>query len=92
MPPSTLKTLPLPRGFAPAPGQYVIHDTDQLALPYLPDVAARGVSLVFPEAGHDRQIPFPFGTEGFTARYPGSWPERLPFRLVLHGADQLTGA
>ena len=34
-PTSTLKSLPLPAGEAPAPGQYVIHDTDELtaALP-----------------------------------------------------------
>ena len=38
-------------------------------LPYLPDVLGRGISLVFQEAGRDRIIPFPFGTEGFTARY-----------------------
>ena len=92
VPPSTMKALPLSTGEAPAPGQYIVHDTDQLVLPYLPDVLARGISLVFPEAGRDRHIPFPFGTEGFTARYPGSWPERLPFRLVLHGSDELTGA
>ena len=92
VPPSTMKTLPLPPGEAPAPGQYVIHDVDQLALPYLPDVVAGGISLVFPEAGRDRHIFFPFGTEGFTARYSGDWPERLPFRLVLRGSQELTGA
>ncbi len=85
------KTLPLPPGEAPAPGQYVVHDTDTLVLPYLPDVLGRGISLVFPEAGRDRIIPFPFGSEGFTARYPGDWPERQPFRLVLEGSDVLSG-
>ena len=73
------------------PGQYVVHDTEELALPYLPDPPARGVSFVFEEAGLDRAIPFPFGTEGFTARYPGDWPEVQPFRLVLDGAEQLSG-
>jgi hypothetical protein len=91
VPASTLKTLPLPPGEAPAPGQYVAHDTEALVLPYLPDVLARGISLVFPEAGRDRIIAFPFGTEGFTARYPGRWPERRPFRFVLKGADVLSG-
>ena len=33
VPASTLKTLPLPTGEAPAPGQYVVHDTDALVLP-----------------------------------------------------------
>ena len=86
-----LKALPLEPGEAPAPGQYVVHDTDALRLPYLPDVLARGVSLTFPEAGRDRVIAFPFGTEGFTARYLGKWPERRTFRLALEGADQLHG-
>lgn len=85
------KTLPLPAGEPPAPGQYVVHDVDDLTLPYLPDPLARGVSLVFPEAGRDRTIAFPFGTEGFTARYGGSWPAKSPFRLVVEGADELGG-
>ena len=91
VPASTLKTLPLPTGEAPAPGQYVAHDTDALVLPYLPDFLGRGISLVFQEAGRDRIIAFPFGTEGFTARYPGDWPERQPFRLVLEGSEVLAG-
>jgi hypothetical protein len=83
--------LPLKPEEMPAPGQYVIHDTDKLALPYLPDVLARGISLVFPDAGRDRQIAFPFGVEGFTARYEADWPEKKPFRLVLSGSEQLDG-
>jgi len=85
------KTLPLAPGDPPAPGQYVIHDTDRLRVPYLPDSVARGISLVFPDAGRDRQLAFPFGTEGFTAEYGGVWPETNPFRLVLEDADDLTG-
>ena len=69
------------------PGQYVVHDTPELVLPYLPDPLARGVSLVFEDAGLERAIPFPFGTEGFTARYRGKWPEIQPFRLVLGGGE-----
>jgi hypothetical protein len=91
VPESTLKTLPLPPGEPPAPGQYVVHDTDDLTLPYLPDPLARGISLVFPDAGRDRQLIFPFGTEGFTARYRGRWPEPAPFRLVLNGGEALSG-
>ena len=91
VPESERKTLPLEAGDPPAPGQYVIHDVDELAIPYLPDVAARGISLVFPEAGRDRKILFPFGTEGFTAAYRGSWPAPRPFRLELEGSDVLEG-
>jgi hypothetical protein len=90
-PDSTLKTLPLPAGEMPAPGQYVAHDVDELALPYLPDPLGRGISLVFPDAGRDRQLQFPFGGEGFTARYGGTWPALEPFRLVLAPADELGG-
>lgn len=91
VPLSERKTLPLPPGVPPTPGQYVVHDVDVLTVPYLPDLAAEGISLVFPEAGRDRNIPFPFGTEGFTAAYRGRWPEPRPFRLVLHGSDRLEG-
>ena len=85
-------TLPLPNPGDPLPpGQYVVHDTPELTLPYLPDPLARGVSFVFQEAGLDRKIPWQFGTEGFTARYSGDWPELEPFRLVLDGAEQLSG-
>jgi hypothetical protein len=85
-------TLPLPHPGDPLPpGQYVVHDTPELTLPYLPDPLARGVSFVFQEAGLDRKIPWLHGTEGFTARYSGDWPEIEPFRLVLGGAEQLAG-
>jgi hypothetical protein len=85
------KTLPLTPGDPPAPGQYVIHDTDSVRVPYLPDPVARGISLVFPDAGRDRQLAFPFGTEGFTAAYGGTWPEAKAFRLILEHANELTG-
>jgi hypothetical protein len=74
-----------------APGQTVVHDVDDLALPYLPDPLARGISLVFPDAGQDRKIQFPFGTESFVAAYRGSWPEIEPFRLTLEGGSELGG-
>lgn len=85
------KTLPLALGDAPAPGQYVVHAVDELRLPYLPDVAARGIALVFQDAGRDRAIGYPFGVESFTARYVGEWPEREPFRLDLAGGAELHG-
>ena len=74
-----------------SPGQTVVHDVDELALPYLPDPLARGISVVFPEAAQDRSITFPFGSEGFTAAYSGSWPEIEPLRLELTGGPQLDG-
>jgi hypothetical protein len=90
-PDSILKTLPLPTGEMPAPGQYIVHDVDALRLPYLPDPLGRGISLVFPDAGRDRQLQFPFGGEGFTAPYPGSWPALEPFRLILASSSHLRG-
>ena len=57
---------PLPQGEAPPAGQHVVHDIDDLVLPYLPDPLARGVSLVFPDATTDPTLPIPFGIEGFT--------------------------
>lgn len=87
-----IAALRLRPGEAPAPGQYVVHDVDELVLPYLPDPMAEGVSFVFPEAGAGRSIRFPFGTEGFTAAYAGDWPEDGPFLLRLEGAEELDSA
>ncbi|MFT3860636.1 hypothetical protein [Micropruina sp.] len=98
--PGELKSLPLPPGEAPGPGQYVVHDTDLLHTPYLPDVLARGLGFVFPDAGKDKTMVPPFGVEGFTARYPGAlptddqpsaWPAIDGYRLVLDGAAELNG-
>lgn len=88
-PQTELKSLPLAAGEAPAPGQYVVHDTDELFLPYLPDPLAEGVSFVFPEAGRDRRLPMPFAGEGFTTPYAGTWPWIEPYRLVLGGGEAL---
>ena len=74
-----------------APGQTVIHDTDNLWLPYLPDPLAQGISIAFPDAGQDRALAFPFGSEDFTVRYGGTWPEVQPFRLRLRGGKELDG-
>ena len=70
-----LPSLPLTRGQALAPGQYVIHTTDHLQLPYLPDVFARGVMFVdLPGMPHLLQ-PFPFDSH--------KWPDLTPFRLRI---------
>ena len=81
--------LVLDHGDAPAPGQYVVHDTPELALPYLPDPLAVGISMAFLEAGSGRHVAFPWGAEQVTARYPGTWPEREPFVLTLRSGAQL---
>jgi hypothetical protein len=68
-------TLPLPRGEAPPNGAYVVHDTEVVRLPYLPDVAASGAALVLPGKG---KVPV-------LASYGDlPWPRSRPARLVLH--------
>lgn len=73
----------LERGDPLAPGQYVIHDTDETVLPYLPDPMVRGLSMVFPDAGRDRPLRPPISIEGTTADYVdlGRWPEVAPYRI-----------
>jgi hypothetical protein len=90
--PDTLKKLDdLKRGEPLTPGQYVVHDVDDLVLPYLPDPLAHGVAMVFPDAGKDRGLPPILAVEGVASRYLGDWPNLEPFRLVLESAAQLTG-
>jgi hypothetical protein len=50
-PPETSNPDELERGAGLSRGQYVIHDTDTVVVPYLPDPLADGVSFVFPDAG-----------------------------------------
>lgn len=79
----------LPRGDPLTPGQYVVHDVDTLVVPYLPDPLARGLSLVFPDAGEDHHLVGFLAVEGTRLAYSGSWPEPVPWRLVLAGDDEL---
>ncbi len=81
--------LPLAPGQAPPTGQYVVHDTDELVTPYLPDPLAAGVSLVFPEAQEGIGLTGFDATEGFTTAYAGSWPKVRPIRLDLVGRHVL---
>jgi hypothetical protein len=96
-PPGATGPLPtldaLRRGDPLAPGQYVIIDSDGATLPYLPDAMARGVSMVFPDAGHDRPLRVPISIEGTTADYEGlgDWPDVQPFRLVFSPGKPLAG-
>jgi hypothetical protein len=92
VPAGTLKSLDdLKRGEPLTPGQYVVHDVDDLVLPYLPDPLAHGVAMVFPDAGKGRGLPPILAIEGVASRYLGDWPNLEPFRLVLETSAQLTG-
>lgn len=67
-------TLPVPRGQALPNGAYVIHDTDRLELPYLPDPVAAGISFIgFP--GAPGPVVVPYGGPG--------WPDVMPIRLIV---------
>jgi hypothetical protein len=79
----------LPRGEALTPGQYVVHDTDEVVLPYLPDPLASGLSMVFPDAGQDHHLFGLFAVEGVRFRYPGNWPEWEPYRMILESGAEL---
>ncbi len=71
------------RGIALGEGQYVVHDTDGLRLPYLPDPYASGATLVFYEAGAPHTLPEPRVLQSVTVPYPGGWPSVQPLRVVL---------
>ncbi len=79
----------LPRGEPLTPGQYVVHDVDDLVLPYLPDPLATGLSLVFPDAGTGHHLTGLLAIEGVTLRYSGTWPALAPLRFVLEGGPEL---
>lgn len=87
--PTDLATLV--RGAPLKPGEYVIHDVDQLALPYLPDPLAVGLTLRFPDAGGDVPLPPLLGVEAMRTDYRGEWPAAEPYRLVLTGGPALDG-
>lgn len=73
----------------PAAGQYIRHDTDQLVLPYLPDSMARGVALVFYEAGTDHHLADRRVLQSVVLPYSGSWPMIEGLRLVLRSGAEL---
>lgn len=79
----------LERGAALGTGQYVVHDTDQLVVPYLPDPLASKLSLTFPDAGQGHHLFGLWAIEGVTLPYPGDWPGLRPWRLVLETGDEL---
>ncbi len=73
----------------PAAGQYVVHDTDALVLPYLPDPMAHGVALVFTEAGGDHHLADRRVLQSVVVPYAGTWPLIEPLRLVVHSGPEL---
>ncbi|WP_347302511.1 hypothetical protein V5740_10940 [Croceibacterium sp. TMG7-5b_MA50] len=64
-------------------GHYVVHDTDQLNLPWLPDPLASGWALGMSGANRGSQLAGLFRTESTAGRYAGQWPAPEPVRLVL---------
>jgi hypothetical protein len=72
----------LKRGEAPEAGFAIIHDTNSLAVPYLPDPLAFGIALRFTGGGtasgwsHTQLV-----------QYSGSWPDLETYRLVLQGGN-----
>jgi hypothetical protein len=82
-----------------APGQYVIHDTPKLLLPYLPDPIARGAALLgLPKvtatgsiAGglEKAKVSTGFGPDQYVVKVPfdGDWPDARPFRIRLAEGD-----
>lgn len=70
--------LPLPRRGQPlAEGETIVVDTNAIALPYLPDVLARGAAFT--------GLPGATGIEQHS--FGSSWPDRSPFRVVLVSGD-----
>jgi hypothetical protein len=68
----------LKRGEAPEPGFVIVHDTNALAIPYLPDPLGSGIALRFTGGGT---------AAGWShielVDYTGTWPDLETFRLVL---------
>ncbi|MDQ1396321.1 MAG: hypothetical protein QOG64_1580, partial [Acidimicrobiaceae bacterium] len=67
------------RGKDLEPGDYVIHDTARLMLPYLPDPVAVGAAF-FGLPGTEDAGGKPTST---VVDFSGEWPDRAPFRLRL---------
>jgi hypothetical protein len=71
-------------------GQYVVHGTDELTLPYLPDPHAAGVALVFYDAGAPHLLPEPRVLQAVVLPFEGDWPRLEPLRLVLERGETLS--
>ncbi|NMR19070.1 hypothetical protein [Cellulomonas fimi] len=86
---ATLDKITADRGRPVGEGQYVVHGTEALRLPYLPDPYAAGISLVFYEAGAPHALPEPRALQAVTVPYPGAWPSLQPLRIVVERGDAL---
>ncbi len=86
---ATLADITADRGRPIGEGQYVVHDTDALRLPYLPDPYATGISLVFYQAGAPHTLPESRALQAVSVAYPGEWPSLQPLRLVVEQGDVL---
>jgi hypothetical protein len=74
------------RGTPIPAGHYVVHDTDRLQLPWLPDPLAAGWALGMSGANAGSPLAGLFRTESTAGRYSGAWPAPEPVRLVLASA------
>ena len=78
--PTDLATLA--KGGPLQPGEYVLRDTDDLAMPYLPDPLSAGASFTsLPGAASTR-----------TQAWPGAWPDRRPIRIRVVDGGLTTDA
>lgn len=78
------------RGNPPPAGHYVVHDLDELALPWLPDPMAAGIAFGMNTANKDSPLVGAFRVESTAAPYLGDWPAPQPFRLVIETAPSMT--
>lgn len=82
----------VPHGEAPPAGAYVVHDTDRIELPYLPDPLATGIALRFLDAGAGLRAAPPRAVHLTSAPYEGSWPDIRPFGLRVASGPVLDAA
>jgi hypothetical protein len=85
----TLEAITAHRDTPLGEGQYVVHQTDDLVLPYLPDPHADGVALVFYDAGAPHTMAEPKALQAVVVPFPGDWPRLEPLRLVVEAGDSL---
>ena len=85
----TLEAITAHRDTPLGEGQYVVHQTDDLVLPYLPDPHAAGVALVFYDAGAPHIMVEPRALQAVVVPFPGDWPRLEPLRLVVEAGDTL---
>ncbi|QXQ07824.1 hypothetical protein KX816_07465 [Sphingosinicellaceae bacterium] len=78
------------RGNPPPVGHYVIHDVDELVLPWLPDPMAAGIAFGMNTANKGSPLVGAFRVESTAAPYLGDWPAPQPFRLVVETATDMT--